>query len=422
MNINKNKFKKAIIVSIIGVILSFLTFVDFKASYLENLGWAFFWVIPILTGVFITVIQKEDRVMDILPSLAAGSFAYSVLLIFIFKLYIFVNERIGYTTLYSYLKPFRGWDDIMVHAALFGIVLSGGLIGIAIMGVNEKLLKRGIRIRLNFPFPISFILGSIFVLASNTYYVFVQIPHDGRWKSQLPITSAFVLVYLALFSLVSWKLLKNSKYNYLPWIYNLLLAFLFLGNCGGVQQAFQYVDYLYVFHYIPVAPYLVILGAGLTVYALLLGYLENSRKFKKIVLKKKIIIPSVMVFIIFLGVAIPKVMIFTPLQDGAEKNYYAGLENAYARQQARIFFDNPFERMFIMKTAVTDMTPGARHLIVTAYTFFGFKYKTIEIERVNEEAMAQMLGRETSPKIGRAGEDAPVILDRIKAPEGWSKR
>jgi len=108
IKINKNKFKKVIFVSIVGVILSFLTFLNFKAGYLEDISPIFFWVIPILTGVFATIVQKEDRVRGILPSLATVAFVYSFLLIFIFKLYIFVDERIGYTILTNYLKPFKG--------------------------------------------------------------------------------------------------------------------------------------------------------------------------------------------------------------------------------------------------------------------------------------------------------------------------
>ncbi|MCK5061190.1 hypothetical protein KAR28_01410 [Candidatus Parcubacteria bacterium] len=72
MKINKNKIRKIITISIVMAILSLLSFVNFKASHLEEINPLFYWIIPLVSGVAMVFIQKENRSLAIIPSLASG--------------------------------------------------------------------------------------------------------------------------------------------------------------------------------------------------------------------------------------------------------------------------------------------------------------------------------------------------------------
>lgn len=90
------------------------------------------------------------------------------------------------------------------------------------------------------------------------------------------------------------------------------------------------------------------------------------------------------IFLFLVGVIVPKVFI-SDIPGVSE------LESDYAAMEAHIFFDNPFERLFIMKTVITYK--DYKKTIVTAYTFFGFKYRSTDIGRMVEEDMAILLRR-----------------------------
>ncbi len=126
---------------------------------------------------------------------------------------------------------------------------------------------------------------------------------------------------------------------------------------------------------------------------------------------RALLIIGAMILVIYSGAYIPKCL--KTDVPGA-----TSLEGLYARQQAKIFFDNPLEKLIIIKTAITGM--DEKNYQVTAYTLFGLTYRTADIEKVSEYEMRLLL----NPNMQRLQHEAQTgtmeILNRIKHP--WMPR
>jgi len=127
----------------------------------------------------------------------------------------------------------------------------------------------------------SLILSAFILLGANTYYVMINIPPDGRWKLQIPITSFFILIYLVIFFIINKKLSKNIINYFSILIFNIILSIMFLLFAKKIEIFFQDVSLLY-FNYIPLASYIIILGLGIVIYKLLITLLEKNKFFTEI--------------------------------------------------------------------------------------------------------------------------------------------
>lgn len=233
-------------------------------------------LMPIVAGLLSALLQNKDRSYSYMPSIIAGAIFFSFVSIFFWKLILYFVGQGDYS-FFSYINPFShaGLDLTLI---LLGAYMAGGLVGIAIRGVNLVFLpKQKFQIKFNISFLISFLLGSFILLTTNIYYVLISIPPDGRWKFQMPVTSLFIILYLAIFFLVSKKLIKNPKLNYWPWAYNALLSLAFISNARAVQIYFQDSRWQYL-RYIPAAPYMVILGLGIICLPLALYLKRKANK------------------------------------------------------------------------------------------------------------------------------------------------
>jgi hypothetical protein len=122
------------------------------------------------------------------------------------------------------------------------------------------------------------ILSTIILSATNIYYVLSWVPPDGRWKVQVPVTSFLVLVYLALSFFVTKRLLKNTKKYYLMFLFNIVLSVVFLIFAKKIEVSLQYVDLMYIFQYISIAPYILIFGLGFVLYLFAVMFLDKKRE------------------------------------------------------------------------------------------------------------------------------------------------
>ncbi|MFA5360151.1 MAG: hypothetical protein WC349_04310 [Patescibacteria group bacterium] len=235
---------------------------------------------PIAAGLITALIQNKNRSYDYLPAILAGSVFFSFVSVFFYNLilYLILNPSIHFS-IHTSLLYRNGPDTTLTLAVAY---LIGGLLGIAIKGVNQVFFpSKKFKLDLKISFLKSFLLGAIILLGTNIYYVLLSIPPDGRWKLEIPVTSFFIILYLAIFFLVSKKLTKNPQKNYLLWAYNTFLSLVFISNATAVQVAFQDVGWHYV-RFIATAPYIIILGLGIICYILLVLYLSKESLFKKI--------------------------------------------------------------------------------------------------------------------------------------------
>lgn len=287
--------KKLLILNLSAIILGFLFFLNIDRLLAHSWNWApVFGFLPVAAGALAALLQDEDKSYKYLPKILASSCVFSLATIFLVKLFVYFGDSVNAPIL-QYFNPFKDKDEILGHFGLAGIYFFGGLIGIAIRGVNLIFFeKQKFKINLKISFIKSFLLGSAFLLAANIYYVFISIPPDGRWKFEMPITSIFVAVYLLLFFGLGKKLIAKSEHNYLAWAYNLFLSLIFLANAEAVRVFFQN-DFALYFKYIAVAPYVVILGLGL------FGFIILSFIFTKPE-KKTIYILLAIIMVIILAV------------------------------------------------------------------------------------------------------------------------
>jgi len=134
----------------------------------------------------------------------------------------------------------------------------------------------------NAKFTTFLIISSLLILGANLYYNFTHlIIPDGRWKTVIPTTAIFVLVYLIIFGIVSYKLLQ-PKYYYLMVVFNVVLSLLFLQLALSLSQIFQDVKFLYVAGCVLFAPYLLIFGIAIIVYLILAYSLKEKPQIKQL--------------------------------------------------------------------------------------------------------------------------------------------
>jgi len=287
--------KKLAILNLSAIILGFLFFLNVDRLLAHSWNWApVFGLLPVVAGALAALLQDEDKSYKYLPKIIVSSLVFSFVTIFLVKLFVYFGDNVN-ATIFNYFNPFKDKDEILGHFGLAGIYFFGGLIGLAIRGVNLIFFtKRKFKINLEISFLKSFLLGSAFLLAANAYYIFISIPPDGRWKLEIPVTSLFVALYLLLFFGLGKKLISKPEHNYLIWAYNLLLSLVFLANAEAIRVFFQN-DFDLYFKYIAFAPYAVILGLGL------LGFIILTFIFTKPE-KKTIFALSAIIIIIVLAV------------------------------------------------------------------------------------------------------------------------
>ncbi|MFA6106658.1 MAG: hypothetical protein WC745_03210 [Patescibacteria group bacterium] len=270
--------KKQLILNSLAVFIAALLLS--RIDYLLSLSWnwgVILFALPIMAGIISALIQDGDRSYQYLPKIIIGALFFSFLTIFFAKLFSFILEP-EHVNPANYFNPFKDKDELYGHLGLATAYLAGGLVGIFIRGVNLIFFpKHNTRLNLNISFLKSVILSSLIVLSANYHYVMNHVPPDGRWKFELPATSAFIAVYLILFIFTSKKLLKNPRLNYLMWTYNAVLSLIFLSWAMSIQVIFQDVSPLY-FRYIATAPYLIVFGLGIIFYALLLLIKQSDNK------------------------------------------------------------------------------------------------------------------------------------------------
>lgn len=275
--------KKIVTLNLFTIVIGFFLFLNIDNLLAYTWNWApVFALFPVLAGALAVLLQDEDRSYKYLPKLIASSLIFSFAVIFLVKLFVYFGDNVN-APIFNYFNLFKDFDEIVGHFGLAGIYFLGGLIGLLVRGVNLVFFpERKFKINLEISFLKSFILGAIFLLAANFYFVFaIGFPHHGRWKLELPVTSLFLALYLVLFYSYAKSQIKDSKYNYFIWVYNLLFSLVFLSNAEAVRVLFQHEMYLY-FSYIAVAPYIVLLGLGL------LGFIALSFIFKNVFIRPKI--------------------------------------------------------------------------------------------------------------------------------------
>lgn len=119
---------------------------------------------------------------------------------------------------------------------------------------------------MNRKFKLSFVLSSIIILVANVFYVFSQVPPDGRWVTQLPVTSIFAIVYLAIIYFVAKQFKDGKQQNALILLLNLIVVFSFFLFGSSFEYMFQNVNSFYISDYIAVMPYIIFYGVGILVY------------------------------------------------------------------------------------------------------------------------------------------------------------
>jgi hypothetical protein len=270
--------KKLIIFNSFAILVFFLLSVNIDDIRSFSTDWIIVsMLVPIATGLITVLLQDKNKSYDYLPALLYSSVFFSLAAVFFgqFRLYFTDELKVPFS---SYINPFfyEGLDDTLV---LFAMYFGGGLLGIAIKGVNQVFFpKHKFRLNLNIPFSVSFLIGVVVLLVANIYYVLISIPPDGRWKIEIPVTSLFIILYLAMFFLISKKLIKNQEKNYLLWVYNVFLSLVFISNAIAVRVAFQDFNWQYL-QFIATAPYLIILGLGIICYIPLALFLEKKASF-----------------------------------------------------------------------------------------------------------------------------------------------
>lgn len=266
--------KKIISYNSLAIFIFLLLFLNIDDITAFSINWIIApMLMPIVSGLLSALLQDKDRSYSYVPSILSGAIFFSFVSIFFWKLILYFIDKTDYSFL-AYINPFNH-DGLDLTLILLVAYMAGGLVGIAIRGANLVFLPtQKFHLHFNISFIISFLLGALTLLGVNIYYVLISIPPDGRWKFQIPVTSLFVILYLAIFFLVSKKLIKDPQLNHWPWAYNALLSLAFITNARAVQIYFQDSGWQYL-RYVATAPYMVILSLGVVCFPLAL-YLQRK--------------------------------------------------------------------------------------------------------------------------------------------------
>jgi len=94
-----------------------------------------FFIFPFLAGIVTVLAQKKEKSYAYLPVLFLFSTFFSFLAVFLFKIWLYADGAPGFII----------WpriEEFFIHLVLFSIHIFGGLIGLAIRGVNDIFFPR----------------------------------------------------------------------------------------------------------------------------------------------------------------------------------------------------------------------------------------------------------------------------------------
>ncbi|MCB9803668.1 hypothetical protein H6763_02450 [Candidatus Nomurabacteria bacterium] len=112
----------------------------------------------------------------------------------------------------------------------------------------------------------SVIISFLIILVANTIYVLLNVPSDGRWILQLPITSIFAIAYIVIAYFITKLIHVDDSRQYFTILLNTLVALSFFVVGSTIERSFQNVDLFYINRWIAIAPYIIIYSVGLVLY------------------------------------------------------------------------------------------------------------------------------------------------------------
>ncbi len=207
---------------------------------------------------------------------------------------------------------------------------------------------------------------------------------------------------------------KKTSGRKSAWIYNsiyLLFTILILQMLADIISGMVLDFELYKVNYPPARHYLEAIIFILWFYSTYRIIRHNKKNETVKNANRVLLIIGILIAVICSGIYIPK-------WSKTDISGVTSLEGLYARQQAKIFFDNPLERFIVMKTAIVGM--DEKMYQVTAYTFFGLKYRVTDIEKVSEYEMHLLLNPAMQKRQYEAQTGVTEILKRIEHPQ-WSR-
>lgn len=290
---------------------------------------------------------------------------------------------------------------------------------------QELFLAEGLFGMMVLHFPASFLLpllGSTLVFTFNLF-------SPGAVDYLVPQTIFLFIVgiaqYYFLGYLVGWLIVKlrrrlgfdksisePSKKPKLGrakvWVYNILYLFstililqMIMDIISGVMFDFE----MYKMNYPPTRHYLelAIFIMWLYITYRITRYNKRQETVKKA--DQKLLIISISVVVLFTAIYVPKLFI-------SNISEATNLDGIYINKQVKIFFDNPLERLIIMKAAIVGMDEKTYQVAV--YSFFGLKYRLIEIERVSEFEIRLLLNPYIQKRQHEAQAGVAEILKKIE--------
>jgi len=104
----------------------------------------------------------------------------------------------------------------------------------------------------------SFIFGSIIIFIANIIYVLSNVPPDGRWVVEVPVTSTLTIAYISILYFITKRITLESNKQFLIIILNVIASYVLIVFGHRIAMIFQDVNVLYINQYIPAAPYIII--------------------------------------------------------------------------------------------------------------------------------------------------------------------
>jgi len=196
---------------------------------------------------------------------------------------------------------------------------------------------------------------------------------------------------------------KTWVFNILYLLFTVLVLQMISDIVSGMVLDFE----MYKVNYPPTRHYLEAVVFILWLYSTYRIIRHNKKNETVKNANRVLLIFGILIAVICFGIYIPK-------WSKADIPGATPLEGLYARQQAKIFFDNPLEKLIIMKTAIVGMDEKTYQ--VAAYTLFGLQYRLTDIEKVSEYEMRLLLNPAMQKKQYEAQTGAIEILNRIKHP------